>query len=672
MLHDKDRKRDVQKKQSTAGAQVSSAPSSRAVLKGLDYVQGKAALSPETGAAVQCKGTDGVRAAAAEGVRGGGGALPHMDRIQASFGDHDVSGVKAHVGGAAAAASKSIGAVAYATGNDVAFANTPDLHTAAHEAAHTVQQRAGVSLPGGVGSVGDSYERQADAAADAVVAGKSASSLLSDGSGGGATGSIQRKETEKRVVGPEHVSEGDRSTTKSVSTDTDTKLRVESYEDKGGGQTETKKPNNGFIRSFSYPTEPRAVMFHRSGQNQLVGHVWWQICNSQEEITIIDIKTGTPKKDKLCDIMMRFRDKHGDKKAFDIWCFHNGVFHRGEFDGKQFFENDPVFQAGFEEVSQINRDSGKSTDAKQDLNWKGGDRVQKGLQATEKDGVLKVNPHAVPGAGTITTLPFLIKDGVIMVDVDDGNGKTKDKTGGGDTDVDCYVSLGRWEIYPREGEYVKGMYNMRDVLPNFPYDKTKPAIPNRAATFVDKDKHQEDKIYKIVIDHQKGHFVIDVYIYPVENQGLVFMGTTVNCHRLTGAAADEYMKKHFVQAPVKKHANSSEWYYKGMATNDKAPDASQLNAEEQFFMGQFRRSCYDWSDALVSNQYTKEWREKQVTHTFANVKMTTQRGQKTSAKLLKAMMAKWDGWYTAEKYTKRTDQYGPQYKEIMAIFASAR
>ena len=41
MLHDKDRTRDVQKKQSTAGAQVSSAPSSRAVLKGLDYVQGR-------------------------------------------------------------------------------------------------------------------------------------------------------------------------------------------------------------------------------------------------------------------------------------------------------------------------------------------------------------------------------------------------------------------------------------------------------------------------------------------------------------------------------------------------------------------------------------------------------------------------------------------------------
>lgn len=37
------------------------------------------------------------------------------------------------------------GARAYAMGSDVAFASAPDLHTAAHAAAHTVQQRGGFS-----------------------------------------------------------------------------------------------------------------------------------------------------------------------------------------------------------------------------------------------------------------------------------------------------------------------------------------------------------------------------------------------------------------------------------------------------------------------------------------------------------------------------------------------
>src|SRR5688572_10849991 len=49
------------------------------------------------------------------GVSGGGGQLPHLDRIQRSFGKHDVSGVQAHVGGEAANASAALGAHAYAT-----------------------------------------------------------------------------------------------------------------------------------------------------------------------------------------------------------------------------------------------------------------------------------------------------------------------------------------------------------------------------------------------------------------------------------------------------------------------------------------------------------------------------------------------------------------------------
>ena len=112
------------------------------------------------------------------GVSGGGSALPHGDRIQAAFGAHDVSGIRAHTDGAASEASERMGAEAYATGDHIAFRGQPTLHTAAHEAAHVVQQRAGVHLKGGVGEEGDEHERHADDVADLVVAGQSAEALL--------------------------------------------------------------------------------------------------------------------------------------------------------------------------------------------------------------------------------------------------------------------------------------------------------------------------------------------------------------------------------------------------------------------------------------------------------------------------------------------------------------
>jgi len=138
--------------------------------------------------------SDAVHAAAARGVEGSGGSLPHAERIQASFGRHDVSNVQAHVGGAAQEATAAMGATAYATGNQVAFGGAPDLHTAAHEAAHVVQQRAGVQLKGGVGQVGDRYEQHADTVADAVVAGRSAEALLDPyAPSGGEKSTVQRK-----------------------------------------------------------------------------------------------------------------------------------------------------------------------------------------------------------------------------------------------------------------------------------------------------------------------------------------------------------------------------------------------------------------------------------------------------------------------------------------------
>ncbi len=126
---------------------------------------------------------------AAAGVAGTPQALPHAEAIQRSFGSHDVSGTRTHVGGGAAEAADAFGAEAFATGNEVGFRESPDLHTAAHEAAHVVQQRGGVQLKDGVGQVGDAYEQHADAVADRVVAGQSAQGLLDQMAGTSVGGS---------------------------------------------------------------------------------------------------------------------------------------------------------------------------------------------------------------------------------------------------------------------------------------------------------------------------------------------------------------------------------------------------------------------------------------------------------------------------------------------------
>jgi LysM repeat protein len=189
----------------------SSASRTRVQLKGKSFVEQMAALSPNgadgfeaqqaklrpSADPLQMKGggvqKKDIHDLAAQGTQGSGGALPHLDAIQDSFGKHDVSNVQAHTGGAAADASKAMGAEAYASGNSIAFGSSPGLHTAAHEAAHIVQQRAGVSLKGGVGEAGDSYEQHADTVADAVVAGQSAEGLLDTMAGSGETAAVQSK-----------------------------------------------------------------------------------------------------------------------------------------------------------------------------------------------------------------------------------------------------------------------------------------------------------------------------------------------------------------------------------------------------------------------------------------------------------------------------------------------
>jgi hypothetical protein len=130
-------------------------------------------------------------------VEGASTALPHLDVIQRSFGPHDVSSARAHVGGDAEAAATEIGAHAYTTGDRVAFASPPDLRLAAHEAAHVVHQRSRVPLASGIGAADDTHERHADAVADRVVRGESAVDLLDEyPAGGDATrGVVQRYPT---------------------------------------------------------------------------------------------------------------------------------------------------------------------------------------------------------------------------------------------------------------------------------------------------------------------------------------------------------------------------------------------------------------------------------------------------------------------------------------------
>ena len=92
-----------------------------------------------------------VGAAAALGTSEPGGRLPHGETIQRAFGRHDVGAVEAHVGDHASGGARAMGAEAFTMGRHVAFDSAPSLHTAAHEAAHVVQQRAGVHLKGDVG-----------------------------------------------------------------------------------------------------------------------------------------------------------------------------------------------------------------------------------------------------------------------------------------------------------------------------------------------------------------------------------------------------------------------------------------------------------------------------------------------------------------------------------------
>jgi Domain of unknown function (DUF4157) len=181
---------------------------SRAVQRGVDGASSEASrtskdhVADDAAFSVHLLDDAGVHEHAAAGVAGAGRPLPYLDELQESFGHHAgaLDEVRAHDGPEAAAASARIGAQAYATGKDIALPAGASKHLVAHEAAHVVQQRAGVALKGGVGAEGDVYERHADRVADEVVAGRSAARVLDELAGAAshapAASAVQRAPTQ--------------------------------------------------------------------------------------------------------------------------------------------------------------------------------------------------------------------------------------------------------------------------------------------------------------------------------------------------------------------------------------------------------------------------------------------------------------------------------------------
>ena len=144
------------------------------------------------------------------GLKGPGRTLTHQNKIQQAFGHHDVSDMREHTGPGARTALTTLGAEGYASHGRMAIADTPDLYTQAHEAAHGVQQAAlgdSLQLKGGIGEAGDRYETHADAVAEKVVRGESVEGLLDEVAGGPtvvadspvttATGPVQMMYTDK-------------------------------------------------------------------------------------------------------------------------------------------------------------------------------------------------------------------------------------------------------------------------------------------------------------------------------------------------------------------------------------------------------------------------------------------------------------------------------------------
>lgn len=250
-------------------------------------------------------------ATAHHGVSGPGQAMPHGSTIQRLFGRHDVSGISAHVGGIAADAASSLGATAYATGNSVAFQQAPDLHTAAHEATHVVQQRAGVSFKG-VGQAGDRYEQHADAVADAVVAGHSAEPILDQMAGGGSAGAAPGGAVQRMLEGK--------------------------APEAPAGAAPAKTPVADLAIHADTETADRTVLTNAELKDARVGHSW--ITLKYKDVSKVPATVGSPTKSLLkaggtamgfWPLIRRASDWRVDGKAAD--ASRRGRISRGETPG---------------------------------------------------------------------------------------------------------------------------------------------------------------------------------------------------------------------------------------------------------------------------------------------------------------------------------------------------
>jgi hypothetical protein len=120
--------------------------------------------------------------------------------LEPRFG-RDFSNVRVHTDHPASDSAQEIQARAYTVGNHVVFGDgqydpstKAGQNLLAHELTHVVQQQRGVHLKGEIGEAGDTYEREADAVANAVTDGRATASPISISA---PSPPIQRKEKEE-------------------------------------------------------------------------------------------------------------------------------------------------------------------------------------------------------------------------------------------------------------------------------------------------------------------------------------------------------------------------------------------------------------------------------------------------------------------------------------------
>lgn len=167
-------RRDFAESSSSGGdGSAGVAPGRRSLVERTYAVQRKA-----SGATAADPGDSLARAASSSGAPVEPGV---RERFEAATGA-SVGDVTVHTGGESNMAADTLGARAYATGNQVHFAagqydpgSAAGQHLLTHELVHTVQQRggAGVQTKSVISSPGDAGEREADRVADAIMGGGS-------------------------------------------------------------------------------------------------------------------------------------------------------------------------------------------------------------------------------------------------------------------------------------------------------------------------------------------------------------------------------------------------------------------------------------------------------------------------------------------------------------------